>query len=61
MSAPENAIPLSEENPEWTGCDLPSFTCTCCEYEGEGHELLCVEDNDTLWCPICGSVDWIWD
>jgi len=59
MSAGENAIPLIEENKNWRD-QLPGFTCSC-GYSGKGHELLCEEDETTLWCPVCGTAGWIWD
>jgi len=59
MSAGKNARPLIEENPEWKD-QLPSFTCDC-GYSGLGHELLCEEDETTLYCPLCGLAAWIWD
>ena len=61
MSAGPNAIPLSEENPEWLREDLPGFTCQGCGYSGKGHELLCEEDDTTLWCPQCETAAWIWN
>ena len=60
MSAGKNAIPLIEENPNWKD-DLPSFTCNGCGYTGKGHELLCEEDNETLYCPQCETAAWVWD
>lgn len=60
MSAGKNAIPLIEENPKWKD-SLPFFTCSGCGYQGKGHELLCEEDSDTLYCPQCGTAGWIWD
>ena len=60
MSAGKNAIPLEEENIEWRSAGLPSFTCEC-GYSGAGHELLCEEDETTLYCPQCGCAGWVWD
>ena len=60
MSAPDNAIPLKEENPDWAG-QLPGFHCPACNYSGMGEELLCTDDDDTLWCPMCRTSGWIWD
>ena len=59
MSAGKNAIPLSEENPEWLKTDIPDFKCDC-GYIGKGHELLVEEDNDTMYCPMCTTAAWIW-
>lgn len=61
MSAGKDAIPLSEENPNWENSGLPDFTCETCGYHGKGYELLCEPDDDTLWCPNCGLASWIWD
>lgn len=59
MSAGNNAIPLIKENVNWKD-KLPSFTCEC-GYHGKGHELLCEEEETTLYCPQCGTAGWIWD
>jgi len=61
MSAGKNAIPLSEENQKWKNVGLPGFTCSSCGYHGAGYELLCEDDNATLYCPQCKTVGWIWD
>lgn len=60
MSAGKDAIPLIEENPAWKD-KLPGFICNGCGTRGKGHDLLCEEDDTTLWCPNCGTSDWIWD
>lgn len=60
MSAGPNAIPLSKENPEWLK-RTNSFICNNCGYKGIVYELLCEEDDDTLWCPQCRLADWGWD
>lgn len=60
MSAPDHAIPLSEENPNWKKeKGFPDFKCPC-GYEGRGHELLCVDESETLWCPVCRTSGWVW-
>ena len=59
MSAGKNAIPLYSENPEWMN-ELPTFICIC-GFRGKGHELLCENDDDTLWCPSCKTAVWAWD
>ena len=61
MSAGKNAIPLIKENPEWETIGLPSFTCQGCGYQGKGHELLCEDNETTMWCPQCGTAGWVWD
>ena len=60
MSAGNKAIPLIKENPEWKD-KLPSFTCESCGYQGNGHELLCEEDETTLYCPVCRTAAWVWN
>jgi hypothetical protein len=61
MSAGPKAKPLAEENKEWLKCDW-SFICEYgCGYSGLAHELLAEEDEDTLYCPQCGTAGWIWD
>jgi hypothetical protein len=60
MSAPENAISLEEELKDGAN-DFPWFQCQGCGYRGHGSELLCVDDSNTLWCPICESIGWAWE
>lgn len=68
MSAGPNAKPIGKEN--WTDEKgnpvpperLPSFTCEHgCGYQGTADELLGEENEDTLYCPVCGTAGWIWD
>jgi hypothetical protein len=63
MSAPQNAIPLVKENPDWIKKD-PSWKFVCCDetcgHVGHASQLLCVPDNETMWCPICKTIDWVW-
>lgn len=59
MSAPKHAIPLEEDNPSWKS--LGRFTCQSCGYQGKGQELLCVDESETLWCPVCRNAGWVWD
>jgi len=58
MSAPDNAISLAEENPNWKKRHL-KFKCSC-GYIGHMSELLCVDDDETRWCPICRTSGWVW-
>jgi hypothetical protein len=58
MSAGEKAVPLVEENPDWED-QLPNYVCDCGSY-GKGHDLLCEEEETTLWCPVCGTAGWQW-
>ena len=60
MSAPKGAIPLEEELQD-KGKELDMFQCQGCGYRGHGSELLCVDDSETLWCPICESIGWAWE
>ena len=58
MSAPEHAEPIGESD---TSIPLPDFECAGCGYVGNGSELLGVDDDDlNLWCPICGTMGWVW-
>ena len=60
MNAPKNAIPIEEENPAEAKAPTLNYTCSC-GHKGNVKELLCVEDSDTLWCPVCRTADWTWD
>ncbi len=60
MSAPKNAIPLKHDL-EDGGKGLGYFKCQGCDYRGHGSELLCVDETDMLWCPICETAAWVWD
>lgn len=53
--------PLGAEG--WTCAvkDLPKFKCNGCGYSGRADELLAEDDNETLYCPICETADWIWE
>jgi len=60
MSAPKNAIPLKDDL-EDGGKGLGYFQCQGCDYRGHGSELLCVDETDMLWCPICETAAWAWE
>ena len=60
MSAPKNAIPLKHDL-EDGGKGLGYFNCQGCGYRGHGSELLCVDETDILWCPICETAAWVWE
>lgn len=64
MPAPDNAIPLGEENTAWKNPmeHYPTWQCPCGSY-GKLHELLGdpATDNATLWCPGCKTAGWAWD
>ena len=59
MSAPENARPIGK--PPNDSEDLPTFECMGCGYKGGGEELLGVDDQETMWCPICKTSGWVWE
>ena len=60
MSASDHAVPLYEENAESKTAGLSDFKCLGCGYKGKAGELLCVKEEDTLWCPICRTSGWVW-
>ncbi len=60
MSAPKNAITLKEDLVDG-GKDLGYFKCQGCGYRGHGSELLCTDDSEMLWCPICETACWVWE
>lgn len=53
MSAPVHAEPLGG------GAEIP-VECEGCGWEGTVDELLCVDDEETLWCPQCGTSGWVY-
>ena len=59
MSAPDDAITLGEESSGWKKVDL-NFTCFC-GHKGRVSELLCVDDDETVWCPVCKASGFTWD
>jgi hypothetical protein len=62
MGAPKEAITLKEENPKWAKKNVDAkIKCRGCGYKGWRSELLCVEDEDTLWCPQCRSIAWVYE
>ena len=60
MSAPVNAVVLKDVLVDG-GKDLGCFKCQGCGYRGHGSELLCVDDSETMWCPICKTAGWEWE
>ena len=60
MKAPKDAVSLATENPKLVNGLTENFCCVDCDYVGQGFELLCVENSKILWCPKCGSDDWLW-
>ena len=60
MSAPKHAVPLREENPDWSNVKA-TITCQGCGWHGEVADLLCVDKSETLWCPQCRTSGWVYD
>jgi hypothetical protein len=60
MSAPEHAIPLQDENADWAKGETKRtrVICMSCDWKGYMYELLCVDEETTMWCPICRSAGW---
>lgn len=67
MSASNKAKPLGKEgwlNQDGSQADpekLPAFTCQECGHQGKAYDLLAEEDDDNMYCPGCGLMNWIWD
>lgn len=63
MGAPEHAISLAEENPDWAkgSSKKTRVTCQGCGWKGKMYQLLCIDEETTLWCPQCGTAAWIFD
>ena len=67
MSAGPKAKPIGKEGWENSDgnptTDLPAFTCQeeSCGYKGTADELLVEDDDDNMYCPVCGLMYWIWD
>lgn len=69
MSAGKDAEPLGAENwldengkpmtLEQAAEVLPGVECEC-GWSGILCELLCEEDESTLWCPQCRTAGWIY-
>jgi len=57
-----NKIPLRIENPEWL---KNNWKATCqdeaCGWRGPVHDLLVEPDNSTMYCPQCGTANWVYD
>ncbi len=59
MSAPDNAKPIGEPDTNMDdGKISPLVKCYSCNWEGRWMELLGVDDEKTLWCPLCKSSGW---
>ena len=61
MSAPDNAHTLRDEGYYKDDVFLDNDLIICdCGYEGTAGGLLCVDDEETLWCPQCKTAGWQW-
>lgn len=68
MSAPEHAKAIdptgnnmAKKKGEEGNYDLGGFYCAACGYRGKKCELLGVDGESTLWCPICRTNSVIFD
>lgn len=67
MSAPKDAKPLGTAG--WHDKDgkpvdpktLPKCKCQGCGWRGSVTELLGTDDDETMWCPQCGTASWVYD
>lgn len=61
--APPHAEPIAPENKSDDGKELPTVTCYDCGFQCGFGKLLGVdpEETTTLWCPQCGSINWVYD
>ena len=67
MSAPDTTKPIGIRN-DWKDLDgktsegpsREKVECQGCGWKGRFHELLAVDDEDALWCPICECSGWCW-
>jgi rubrerythrin len=60
MPAPDYAEALLKVNSTWRESKL-FFKCSQCKHRGHVSELLCVDDEKTLWCPICKTANMKWE
>lgn len=72
MSAPDHARPLGNSGWIYNGHEmnekeaiesLPDIYCEGCGWHGNFVELLGVDpdEDETLWCPQCGSSGWVFN
>lgn len=40
---------------------LPKVKCQGCGWSGGIWELLAVDEEETMWCPLCKTSGWIYD
>jgi len=60
MPAPDYAITLLELNENWKYSQL-KYICTACGHKGHVSELLCVDEERTLWCAECKTANTKWE
>ena len=60
MPAPDHAKTLLSVNNTWQESKL-KYKCTNCGHRGHVSELLCVEEEKTLWCPECLTANTEWE
>ncbi len=64
MSAPDNAITLREDvkfNPIEGDESLLETSVKCvCGFKGNAGDLLCTQEETTMWCPQCKTSAWQW-
>jgi len=58
--APEEALPLKEDSPGWAELDSGIWFSCACGRIGHISELLFVNEETTMWCPMCREDDWNW-
>jgi len=68
MSAPKKSYPVgkpAERDDRGRALDahgkpIPPQPVTCggCGWKGDMLDLLGCDDENTLWCPLCGSSTW---
>jgi len=65
MSAPKHAKSLGPDGWMERGKPipvhrLPRVRCESCGWHGRVYELLAVDEEETLWCPQCGTSGWVY-
>ena len=60
LSAPKNARPLKEDSPGWANLKKGIWFKCDCGRVGHISDLLCVNDETTMWCPKCKQDHWNW-
>lgn len=60
MTPDEHRKPLGTKGWNCPVSRLPKFKCRACGKTGRASELCAEDDNETLYCPRCGTADWMW-